>query len=150
MIRFDRFTASAQEVAQRAAQIMGRYSHHQIDTEHLLLALMEQPQGVVSKLLELLRVDKNALSERLDTTLSTGPGGDIVDVGPGKVSITPGVARMIDLAIEETTRLEDELISDEHLFLVIFSEQDTSAARLLEGAGLTRDRVYEAIQKMRG
>ena len=150
MISVDRFTKSAQEVAQRAAEIMQRYSHNQIDTEHLLLALIEQPQGGISQLLEFLKVDANALSEELDTILRTGPKGDIVEVGPGQISITPRLPRIIDLAIEESRRLKDELISDEHLFLAIFSEHHTPAARLLEGTGLTRDRVYDAIQQMRG
>ena len=150
MIRFDRFTTSAQEVAQRAAEIMQRYSHHQIDTEHLLLALIEQPQGGISQLLEFLKVDANALSEGLDDILRTGPKGDVVDVGPGQIAITARVPQIIDLAIEESNGLKDELISNEHLFLAIFSEHDTPAVRLLEGAGLTRDRVYDAIQQMRG
>src|SRR6266511_61042 len=150
MISVDRFTKSAQEVAQRAAEIMQRYSHNQIDTDHLLLALMEQPQDGIFQLVEFLKVDANALSEGLDTILRTGPNGDIVEVGAGQVSITPRVARIIDLAIEESNRLKDELISTEHLFLAILSESNTPAVRLLEGAGLTRDRVYDAIQQMRG
>ena len=150
MISVDRFTKSAQEVAQRTAEIMQRYGHHQIDTEQLLLALMEQPQGGISQLLEFLKVDANALSEGLDTILRTGPKGDIVEVGAGQIAITPRVARIIDLAIEESKMLKDELISIEHLFLAIFSEHNTPVARLLEGAGLTRDRVYDAIQQMRG
>jgi ATP-dependent Clp protease ATP-binding subunit ClpC len=121
-----------------------------MDTEHILLALIEQPQGVISQLLEFLKVDANALSEGLDYTLRTGPKVDIVDVGPGQISITPRVVRIIDLAIEESNRLKDELISTEHLFLGILSEHNTPASRLLEGAGLTRDRVYTAIQQMRG
>jgi len=150
MIRFDRFTTSAQEVAQRAAEIMQRYNHNQIDTEHLLLALMEQPQGVVSQILEFLKVDVNALSNGLDDILRTGPKGELVNVGPGQISITARVARILDLANEEADRLKDEHISTEHLFLEILSEHDTPAARLLEGTGLTRDRVYDAIQQMRG
>ena len=150
MIRFDRFTTSAQEVAQRAAEIMQRYNHNQIDTEHLLLALMEQPQGVVSQILEFLKVDVNALSNGLDDILRTGPKGELVNVGPGQISITARVARILDLANEEADRLKDEHISTEHLLLEIFSEHDTPAARLLEGTGLTRDRVYDAIQQMRG
>jgi len=150
MIRFDRFTKSAQEIAQRAAEVMQRYNHNQIDTEHLLLALIEQPQGVVSQLLEFLKVDANALSEGLDDILRTGPKGDIVQVGPGQISITARVARILDLAMEEADRLKDELISNEHLFLAIFSEHNTPAARLLEGAGLTRNRVYDGLQQMRG
>lgn len=150
MISFDRFTKSAQEVPQRAAEIMQRYNHTQMDTEHVLLALIEQPQGVIAQLLEFLKVDANALSERLEDTLRTGPKGDIVEVGAGQISITPRVVRILDLANEEANRLKDEHISTEHIFLEILSEQDTPAARLLEGAGLTRDRVYDAIQQMRG
>ena len=150
MISVDRFTQSAQEVAQRAAEIMQRYSHNQIDTEQLLLALMEQPQGGISQLLEFLKADANALSEGLDIILRTGPKGDLVEVGAGQISITARVARILELANEEANRLQDEHISTEHIFLEIFSEQDTPAARLLEGAGLTRERVYDAIQQMRG
>ena len=148
MISVDRFTKSAQEVAQRAAEIMQRYSHHQIDTEHLLLALMGQPEGGISQLLEFLKVDANALSEGLDTILRASPKGDIVEVGAGQISITARVARILDLA-NEATRLKDEHISTEHVFLEVLSEHNTPAVRLLEGAGLTRDRVYDAIQQMR-
>ena len=150
MISVDRFTKSSQEVAQRAAEIMQRYSHNQIDTEQLLLALIEQPQGGISQLLEFLKVDANALSKGLDDILRTSPKGDIVEVGEGQISITARVARILELAIEESNRLKDELISNEHLFLAILSEHNTPAARLLEGAGLTRDRVYDAIRQMRG
>ena len=150
MIRFDRFTTSAQEVAQQAAAIMQRYSHNQIDTEHLLLALMEQPQGVVSQLLEFLKVDVTALANKLGDILRTGPKGEFVSLGSGQISITARVARILDLANEEANRLKDEHISTEHLFLEILGEHDTPAARLLEGTGLTRDRVYDAIQQMRG
>ena len=150
MISVDRFTKSAQEVAQRAAEIMQRYHHHQIDTEHLLLALMEQPQAGITQLLEFLNVDANALSEELDTILRSGPKGDIVEVGAGQISITARVARILELANEESQRLKDEHISTEHIFLEIFSEDNTPAARLLEGTGLTRDRVYDGIQQMRG
>jgi ATP-dependent Clp protease ATP-binding subunit ClpC len=150
MISVDRFTQSAQEVAQRAVEIMQRYNHHQIDTEHLLLALIEQPQGGIAQLLEFLHVDANALSAELDTILRSGPKGDIVEVGAGQISITPRVARILDLANEESKRLKDEHISTEHIFLEILSELNSPAARLLEGTGLTRDRVSHAIQLLRG
>jgi ATP-dependent Clp protease ATP-binding subunit ClpC len=149
MISVERFTRSAQEVAQRAAEIMQRYSHNQIDTEHLLLALIEQPQGGISQLLEFLKVDANALSKALDTILRSGPKGDIVEVGAGQISITARVARILELAKEESQQLKDEHISTEHIFLEILSEHNTPVARLLEGTGLTRDRVYDAIQQMR-
>ncbi len=150
MMRFDRFTERAQEAAQRSAEIIQRYGHNQIDTEHILLALIEQPQGVITQILEYLKVDANALTERLDYILRTSPKANIFGGGAGQIFITPRVKRIIDLANEEANRLKDEYISTEHIFLAILSERSTPAARLLEGAGVTRERVYEAVQQIRG
>ncbi len=150
MMRFDRFTERAQEAAQRAAEIIQRYGHNQIDTEHILLALIEQPEGVIPQILEMLNVSAQALSERLDYILRTSPKANIFGGGAGQIFITPRVKRIIDLANEEANRLKDEYISTEHIFLAILSERSTPAARLLEGAGVTRERVYEAIQHIRG
>lgn len=150
MMRFDRFTERAQEAAQRAAEIIQRYGHNQIDTEHILLALIEQPQGVISQILEILKIDISALTERLDYILRTSPKANIFGGGAGQIFITPRVKRIIDLANEEANKLKDEYISTEHLFLAIMSERSTPAARLLEGAGVTRERVYDAIQQLRG
>ncbi len=150
MMRFDRFTERAQEAAQRAAEIIQRYGHNQIDTEHMLLALIEQPQGVIPQILELLKVDSNALVDRLDYILRTSPKANIFGSGAGQIFITPRVKRIIDQANEEASRLKDEYISTEHIFLAILSERNTPAARLLESSGITRERVNEAVQQLRG
>ncbi len=150
MMRFDRFTERAQEAAQRAAEIIQRYGHNQIDTEHILLALIEQPAGVIPQILEKLNVSSDALVERLDSTLRASPKANIFGGGAGQIFITPRVKRIIDLANEEANRLKDEYISTEHIFLAILTERNTPAARILEGAGLSRDRVYDAVQGMRG
>jgi ATP-dependent Clp protease ATP-binding subunit ClpC len=150
MMRFDRFTERAQEAAQRAAEIIQRYGHNQIDTEHILLALIEQPQGMVSQILEILKIDASALVERLDYILRTSPKAGIYGSGSGQIFITPGVKRIIDQANEEASRLKDEYISTEHIFLAILNEKNTPSARLLEGAGLTRERVNDAIMQLRG
>ncbi|HML39712.1 MAG TPA: AAA family ATPase [Bellilinea sp.] len=150
MMRFDRFTERAQEAAQRAAEIIQRYGHNQIDTEHILLALIEQPEGVISQILEILKVDPASLEERLDYILRTSPKASIFGGGAGQIFITPRVKRIVDLANEEANRLKDEYISTEHLFLAILSEKNTPAARLLESSGVTRDRVLDAIIQLRG
>ena len=138
MMRFDRFTERAQEAAQRAAEIIQRYGHNQIDTEHILLALIEQPGGVIPQILEKLSVSAEALTERLDATLRASPKANIFGGGAGQIFITPRVKRIIDLANEEANRLKDEYISTEHIFLAILTERNTPAARILESAGLTR------------
>jgi len=150
MMRFDRFTERAQEAAQRAAEIIQRYGHNQIDTEHILLALIEQPGGVIPQILENLRIDATILAERLDATLRASPRASIFGGTAGQIFITPRVKRIIDLANEEANRLKDEYISTEHIFLAILSERNTPAARILESAGLTRERVYDAVQQLRG
>src|SRR4030067_450640 len=70
MMRFDTFTERAQDAAQRSAEIIQRYGHNQIDTEHLLLALLEQPEGVIPQILERLTVNADLLAQRLDGILS--------------------------------------------------------------------------------
>lgn len=150
MMRFDRFTERAQEAAQRAAEIIQRYGHNQIDTEHLLLALIEQPQGVVPQILEILKVDSQILVERLDYILKTSPKASIFGGGAGQIFITPRVKRIIDQANEEASKLKDEYISTEHIFLAILSEKNTPSARLLETTGITRERVLDAINQLRG
>ena len=150
MMRFDRFTERAQEAAQRAAEIIQRYGHNQIDTEHILLALIEQPEGVITQILSMINIEPGLLSEKLDNILRTSPKANIFGGGAGQIFITPRVKRIIDLANEEANRLKDEYISTEHIFLAILSERNTPAARLLESSGITRERVVQAIQEMRG
>ena len=147
MMRFDRFTERAQEAAQRAAEIIQRYGHNQIDTEHILLALIEQPGGVIPQILEKLSINSAALVERLDATLRASPKANIFGGGAGQIFITPRVKRVVDMANEEANRLNDEYISTEHLFLAILSERNTAIARLLAEEGISRDRVYEAIKE---
>ncbi|MDW8328094.1 MAG: AAA family ATPase [Anaerolineales bacterium] len=149
-MRFDRFTERAQDAAQRATEILQRYGHTQIDTEHLLLALLEQPEGVIPQILERLGVDQDYIKRRLDDVLRASPRGAVYGGGTGQVFITPRVKRIVDLANDEAGRLRDEYISTEHIFLAILSERNTAVARILAEAGVTKDRVIEAVKDIRG
>jgi len=151
MMRFDRFTERAQEAAQRAAEVIQRYGHNQIDTEHILLALIEQKEGAISQILDQLNVSGAELIDRLDYILKNTQKASIFGSrGAGQVFITPRVKRIVDVANQEANRLKDEFISTEHLFLAILHEKNTPAARLLEGEGATKERVYDAINEIRG
>ena len=70
MMRFDRFTERAQDATQRALEILQRYGHTQIDTEHIMLALLEQPGGVISQILEKLNVHVEPVKDKLDADLA--------------------------------------------------------------------------------
>ncbi|MHB8808051.1 MAG: Clp protease N-terminal domain-containing protein, partial [Anaerolineaceae bacterium] len=148
MMRFDRFTERAQEAAQKAAEIIQRYGHNQIDTEHILLALIEQQQGVVGQLLEVMSVDANVIKDRLDQMLRESPKASIFGGGTGQVFITPRVKRIIEVANQEATNLNDEFISTEHLFLAIVEEKDTPSSRLLKENGVTKERVLDSINQL--
>src|SRR5574341_827303 len=151
MHRFDRFTERAQDAAQRALEILQRYGHTQIDTEHIMLALIEQPEGVVPQILETLGADIESIKKKLDEDLRSSPrAAAIYGGGAGQVFITPRVNRVIDGAQEEATRLNDEYISTEHIFLAILTNRSTPSARFLKEAGVTRERVLEVIQGIRG
>ncbi|WP_416223810.1 ATP-dependent Clp protease ATP-binding subunit [Thermoflexus sp.] len=150
-MRFDHFTERAQDAAARAYEILQRYGHNQVDTEHLLLALLEQPDGVVPQLLQRMGISVDWMRGRLDEVLRASPRASIYGFGgTGQVFITPRVKRILDLANEEARRLGDDYISTEHLFLAIATERNTPAARVLMDAGVTRDRIYEAIKDLRG
>ena len=150
MMRFDRFTERAQDAASRAYEILQRYGHNQVDTEHILLALLEQPEGVIPQILDKMSVDIEIIKRRLDDVLRASPKVAIYGGGTGQVFITPRVKRIIDLANEEANRLKDEYISTEHIFLAVLSERNTAVARILSEAGITKERVYESVKDVRG
>jgi ATP-dependent Clp protease ATP-binding subunit ClpC len=151
MMRYDRFTERAQDAAQRAYEILQRYGHNQVDTEHILLALLEQPEGVISDIVEGLGADAQAIRDKLDSVLKSSPRANVYGSGSGQqVFITPRVKRVLDLSQQEANRLKDEYISTEHLFLAVASERNTPAARILAESGITKDRIYDAIKDIRG
>lgn len=150
MMRFDRFTERLQDAAARANEILMRYGHNQIDVEHFLLALLEQPEGVIPQVLERINVDVDMIRNRLDEVLKASPKAAIYGGGAGQVFITPRVKRIIDQANNEANRLRDEYISTEHVFLAILDEHGTAVARILSDAGVSKERVFDAIQDIRG
>ena len=113
----------------RAQEILLRYSHNQIDVEHLLLALLEQPEGVVSEIMEKLGGDVEMFKSRLDEILRASPKASIYGGGAGQMFITPRVKRVFDQANKEASSLKDEYISTEHIFLAIASERGTPTRR---------------------
>lgn len=149
-MRFDKFTERAQDAAARAYQIVQRYGHSQVDTEHIFLALLEQGEGAVAQIMEHLSADIPALVDRLDAALRATPKVNVYGGGVGQIFYTPRVRTVIELAQSEATQLKDEFISTEHIFLAVLSERNTATARILQEFNITRERVSDAIQQLRG
>jgi ATP-dependent Clp protease ATP-binding subunit ClpC len=149
-MRFDRFTERAQDAAARAYEIIQRYGHTQVDTEHVFLALLEQPDGAVPQILSKLNVDVAAMQDRLDRDLRATPKVSVYGGGVGQIFYTPRIRTVLELSQGEANRLKDEFISTEHIFLAILSERNTPSARVLQEFGITRERVLETIKELRG
>jgi ATP-dependent Clp protease ATP-binding subunit ClpC len=149
MIGFDRFTEKAQDAATRAYEIMLRYQHTQLDSEHILLALLEQPEGI-SEMLHNLNVNLEQVRHRLDDVLLASPKSTSPGAQPQQVYITPRVKRLMDRSNEEASKLNDEYISTEHLFLAILAEKDSAAASILADAGLSYERFRASLDEFRG
>jgi ATP-dependent Clp protease ATP-binding subunit ClpC len=152
MLRFERFTERAQDAAARSYEILQRYGHNQVDTEHILLALLEQTDGVIPQILERLGVDVSIMRTRIDEILRRSPRTAAIygQGGQNQVFITPRVKRIIDDANEEANRLRDEYISTEHMFLAVLNERNTATARMLAEYDITRERVTDMIKDIRG
>jgi ATP-dependent Clp protease ATP-binding subunit ClpB len=147
----NRLTAKSQEALQQAQSKAVGLSHVEVDGEHLLLALLDQPDGLVPRLLERSNVDVSALRSDVLADLQhrpkvTGPGAS-----PGQVFLTQRLARLLDEAEREAVRLKDEYVSVEHIVLATIAEgARTAAGKRLAEHGVTREAFLAALRSVRG
>ena len=144
----NRLTVKTQEALHDAQTKALRYGHTEVDTEHLLLALLEQPEGLVPRLLARADVDTGALrgsssARSSDGRASAGPGA-----AGGQIAVTRALAQLLDAAEQEAERLKDEYVSVEHVLLAMLaSGPDIGAGRLLREHGADRERLLEILTR---
>ena len=148
-MRFDRFTEKAQEALLAAQQDATARGHQAVDPEHLLVALVEQQDGLVPQVLLKLNVDPRVLRTRLVADLERRPKVSGA-AAAGNITLSPRLARALESAQREADRLKDDYLSAEHLLLGILDEQDGQAGRHLADLGVTRDRLYQVLEDVRG
>ena len=146
-MRPERFTEQAQEVLAASQELLRRYRHNQWDVEHILLALLEQEKGITGDILQMLGVDIDAVKKRVGATLEGFPK---VAYEAGQIYATPRVAALLENANREADRLKDEFVSTEHLLIAIAGETRGEAATILAESGVTQEKIYQALQKIRG
>jgi ATP-dependent Clp protease ATP-binding subunit ClpB len=147
----NRLTQKSQEALHDAQTKALRYGHTEVGIEHLLLALLDQPDGLVPRLLERAGVDVASLRGGLERALEGRPRVSGPGAGQGEVFLSRAAGQVLDAADEEAKRLKDEYVSVEHLVLGIMAAGTTSAAgRLLREHGLTRERFLEVLTHVRG
>ncbi len=147
---FERFTNQTKEAIAHSQQILQRYQHNQLDTEHILLALLEQESGVVPRVLEAAGVDGDGVVDKLERELGKRPQ---VQVGGGdtqQIYITPNANRILDAAWQQAQKMGDSFIAAEHILLAILEDNQTESARVLKQEGLTTESALQALQQIRG
>jgi ATP-dependent Clp protease ATP-binding subunit ClpB len=147
----NRLTQRSQETLADAQKIALRRGHVEVDGEHLLLALVEQPDGLIPRLLQKLEIPVEDFSARVQQELDRRPSVSGPGVENGKVYVTQRLNRILVQAEEEAKRLKDEYVSVEHLTLALLKEGDrTPAGRIFQQYRLTPERFMEALAGVRG
>src|SRR3954465_1954565 len=147
----NRLTEKTQEALHDAQTKALRYGHTEVDVEHLLLALLDQSDGLVPRLLQRADVDVDALRAALELHPEGRPRVSGSGAAPGQVYVSRALSQVLDAAEQEAERLKDEYVSVEHVLLaMVASGTDTGAGRLLREHGVTRERFLEVLTQVRG
>ncbi len=144
-MRPDKFTAKMQEALNASVDLASKRNHSEISNEHFLLALLQQSDGLAGPLLDKLGVSSSALEQQLESELSRRAsvhGGSSPQLGAD-------LRKTLDAAEGEMGRLKDEYLSAEH-FLLALPASGTPAATFLKNAGVTRDKLMQALVAIRG
>jgi ATP-dependent Clp protease ATP-binding subunit ClpB len=146
----NRLTEKSQEALRRAQALATRRNHQAVDVEHLLAALLEEPEGLAAAFLAACNIAPSAAREQIEKELNrvpqvSGPGTDAQ-----QVYMTQRLSRVLTQAEDEAKNLKDEYVSIEHLLLAILAEKTGAAGRALQSLGLTRQRLMDALKKVRG
>ncbi len=143
---FKKLTEKAQDAVMTAQNLASEAQHAEITPEHLLVALIEQENGIVPSILRKLTLDPTQVAREARTLLDKLPKAYGADV-----RLSPRMNLIMQSAQAEATRMQDEYTSTEHLFLALASEAGRSpAAQLLKKLGVTKDTLYGALTQIRG
>jgi ATP-dependent Clp protease ATP-binding subunit ClpC len=138
--RFDKFTERARKVLTLAQEEAQRFNHNYIGTEHLLLGLVREGDGVAAKVLANMGVELNKVRSAVEFII--GRGDRMV---MGEIGLTPRAKKVIELAVDEARRLNHHYIGTEHLLLGLVREGEGIAAGVLESLGVSLDKVRAQV-----
>ncbi|AEE16896.1 ATP-dependent chaperone ClpB [Treponema brennaborense] len=144
-MNYDQYTIKAQEVLQNASTLAQQNDHSEIGTEHLLVALLQQKDGVVPPLVERIGFSVSRLIEDTQQLLDTYPRIS----GGAQISLSAEAAKILAKADKEAASLKDEYLSTEHIFLAI-AGSDGRCGELLKKNGITRNAILDALKAVRG
>jgi ATP-dependent Clp protease ATP-binding subunit ClpB len=144
--RFDKFTVKAQEALQATQEIASRFGNQQMEPVHLLLALVEQADGIMPAILTRLGVAPPAIAQEAEKAIEQLPKVG----GSADHYLSPALKEAFDQAFKETERFKDEFVSTEHLLLALARKSSEAAGRILARLGVTHDAILKALVAVRG
>ena len=144
-MRFDRFTIRGQEAVQAAIGVAEKNQNQQVEPEHILVAMLEQKEGVLKPILGKIGANAAQILIELQTSIDKLP-----KVSGGQQYFSSRTNTIFQDVQKEAEKMEDEYISTEHLLLAIASEKDGDAGRILRSNGVTREDLEKVITEMRG
>lgn len=145
----NRFTEKLQDALRAAHSKAIRLNHQQVDVEHLMLALLEQEDGLAPAILSKAGLNIQTLRQRFEQELERLPRVITSTGAPDQIYITGRLQRLLTLAEEEAKRLKDEYISVEHVLLAALEDGGVTG-RIFKSVGLDRDQLMKALQQVRG
>ena len=134
--RFEKFSERARRVLSLAQEEAQRFNHNYIGTEHILLGLVRETDGVAAKVLGSLGVELNKVRSAVEFIIGRGERST-----PGEIGLTPRAKKVIELAVDEARRLSHHYIGTEHLLIGLMREGEGVAAGVLESLGVNLDKV---------
>jgi ATP-dependent Clp protease ATP-binding subunit ClpB len=147
----NRLTQKSQEALQSAQGLALRHGHQEVDSDHLLAALLEQQDGLVPRLLARMEVPIEELRAEVERELARRPSVSGPGTEAGKIYVTQRLQQVFQRAEDEAKRLRDEYVSVEHLLLSLIEEgQGSPAGRVLARHNVTRDSFLAALTAVRG
>jgi ATP-dependent Clp protease ATP-binding subunit ClpB len=146
-MNIDRFTDKAQEALAAAQGIATRFQHNEIDAEHILMALVEQSEGLVPELLKKVGANPATIREQIQASLGDRPR---VTGGDSQVYTSARARQVLAEAESQAKRFKDEYVSTEHLFLAILGLKDGDCARVFKAFGVDPTKVLAALKEIRG
>ncbi|HTA68583.1 MAG TPA: ATP-dependent chaperone ClpB [Bryobacteraceae bacterium] len=146
---FNRFTEKLQEAVRTAQSLASSHGNQQVDTEHLMLALLEQPGGLAPSILNKADVKVDTLRSRFQQEIDRLPKVSGASGGPDQIYVTTRLTKLLTQAEEEAKRLKDEFTSIEHVLLAA-TDDSGPTGKIFREFGVTRERLMRALQEVRG
>jgi len=147
-MRFDKFTIKSQELIQEAQSLASRYGHQQIEPEHLLAGMLQEADGIAGAMLRKLGASPGGVTRDVTAALEKLPS--ISGGGVGDAYLSARAKAVLEAAFAEATKMKDEYVSIEHIFLAIADEKTGEAAAILSRNGVARDSILKVLLEIRG